>query len=256
VSCGGEETDKNPCTEADGGTGCHQGFSCVDGTCVCNINCPGGFHCEYDPVVGMAVCVENQGTDGGVVDSDQDGIPDDGDRSGQSGDNPCTGGSNTNCDDNCPLDPNPAQTDQDGDGKGDACDNDNDNDGVPDDRDNCPGVYNPYQIDIDSDKQGNECAICGINGNDTSKGKLYVDHCHVTGRIRKLLCHHCNTGIGLMNDDYRRAFRSAFYLTRFHVEHQCLDLAQKLYWRLVAISWAWCPAYWQMRKRQKLTSTK
>jgi hypothetical protein len=35
-------------------------------------------------------------------------------------------------DDNCPEDPNPAQTDTDGDGTGDACDTDSDDDGQPD----------------------------------------------------------------------------------------------------------------------------
>ncbi|HPD29454.1 MAG TPA: C10 family peptidase [Phycisphaerae bacterium] len=55
-------------------------------------------------------------------DDDNDGIPDDGNRSGYVGDKPCTGGVLTKCDDNCPYDPNPDQADRDGDGRGDACD--------------------------------------------------------------------------------------------------------------------------------------
>jgi hypothetical protein len=39
--------------------------------------------------------------------------------------------------------------------------------------------------------QMNRCKIC----NDDSK-KLYVDHCHSSGRVRALLCHNCNAGIG------------------------------------------------------------
>jgi hypothetical protein len=39
-------------------------------------------------------------------------------------------------------------------------------------------------------KQLSCCAICGL------KKKLYVDHCHETGQIRGLLCHHCNLTIG------------------------------------------------------------
>ena len=35
--------------------------------------------------------------------------------------------------DNCPLDPNPAQTDSNGNGIGDVCDNDNDGDGIAND---------------------------------------------------------------------------------------------------------------------------
>ncbi len=39
-------------------------------------------------------------------DSDDDGVPDDGDMSGDAGDNPCTGGATTGCDDNCRTLPN------------------------------------------------------------------------------------------------------------------------------------------------------
>ena len=56
------------------------------------------------------------------ADADGDGILDDGDGSGTPGDNPCTGGATTNCDDNCPLVENPTQQDTDGNGTGDVCD--------------------------------------------------------------------------------------------------------------------------------------
>jgi hypothetical protein len=54
-------------------------------------------------------------------DADNDGIFDDGDGSGTPGDNPCTGGVTTNCDDNCPLTENADQADSNGNGIGDAC---------------------------------------------------------------------------------------------------------------------------------------
>jgi hypothetical protein len=62
-------------------------------------------------------------------DDDADGVPDDGNGSGNPNDKPCAGGQFAACDDNCPLDENANQADLDADGKGDACDPDKDGDG-------------------------------------------------------------------------------------------------------------------------------
>jgi spore coat protein CotH len=62
--------------------------------------------------------------DDGISDEDSDGVLDDAD--------------------NCPREPNPAQTDSDGDEIGDDCDN-------------CPSVANPRQRDTDRDGAGDEC---------------------------------------------------------------------------------------------------
>jgi len=56
------------------------------------------------------------------------------------------------------------------------------------------------------EKQDNKCAICNLEETRKSRtdGKicaLAIDHCHKTGKIRALLCHGCNTGIGKFNDN-------------------------------------------------------
>lgn len=46
--------------------------------------------------------------------------------------------------------------------------------------------------------QNNACYIC----NESIKGKeIKVDHCHKTGKLRKLLCHNCNSALGLLHDN-------------------------------------------------------
>ncbi len=68
------------------------------------------------------------------------------------------------------------------------------------------------------EKQNNLCAICKkseqiISGpvNKTPK-RLAIDHCHITGKIRGLLCHHCNVSLGSFNDSIETLQAAIDYL--------------------------------------------
>jgi len=60
------------------------------------------------------------------------------------------------------------------------------------------------------DQQGGVCAIC--KGKPDIWNTLAVDHCHVTGRIRGLLCNKCNSILGLAKDQPGLLVKACRYL--------------------------------------------
>jgi hypothetical protein len=61
--------------------------------------------------------------------------------------------------------------------------------------------------------QGGRCAICLSDKPRGSRGRHFaVDHCHSTGKVRGLLCSHCNTVLGKMNDNPDTLLRAVDYL--------------------------------------------
>lgn len=68
------------------------------------------------------------------------------------------------------------------------------------------------QHDAILDAQGGGCAVCGHTC-PTGK-RLAVDHDHVTGQVRGLLCVNCNKGIGHLRDSHVLLAKAAGYLTR------------------------------------------
>jgi len=63
-------------------------------------------------------------------------------------------------------------------------------------------------------EQNNQCAICGTTepGGRHTSNYFVVDHCHTTGKVRKLLCHHCNTALGLVGDNIDTLHKMIAYL--------------------------------------------
>ena len=51
------------------------------------------------------------------------------------------------------------------------------------------------------------CYIC-----DVQLIKLNIDHCHVTGKVRKLLCKECNLGLGLFKDNPEALYKASLYI--------------------------------------------
>ena len=63
-------------------------------------------------------------------------------------------------------------------------------------------------------EQEGQCAICGKKQIES----LYVDHSHITGEVRGLLCHKCNSVLGYVNDDVNILAKSINYLERITYE--------------------------------------
>jgi hypothetical protein len=68
----------------------------------------------------------------------------------------------------------------------------------------------PEQYDLMLRYQGGACGICG----ERPTGRLCVDHDHVTGKVRGLLCHRCNLGLGNYRDDQRLTMAATAWLRR------------------------------------------
>lgn len=67
--------------------------------------------------------------------------------------------------------------------------------------------------------QNGGCAICGnvetsINGRSKLTRRLAVDHNHITGKIRDLLCFRCNATLGKLNEDLELLEKIKVYLIK------------------------------------------
>jgi len=62
------------------------------------------------------------------------------------------------------------------------------------------------QFDEMYERQGGKCFIC------EKEEATHVDHCHDSGDVRALLCHGCNSAIGLFKEDADVMIAGAMYI--------------------------------------------
>ena len=73
------------------------------------------------------------------------------------------------------------------------------------------------------EQQNGVCAICD---NPPGNKSLGVDHNHITGKIRSLLCVQCNTALGLVKEDIKILHKMICYLQESDldfIEPDCLS---------------------------------
>lgn len=82
--------------------------------------------------------------------------------------------------------------------------------------------YKKYNLTYDDFKkmvasQDGMCLICGSIPDEADRMHpiLCVDHEHKTNKIRGLLCHRCNTGIGQFNDNPELINKAILYLKKW-----------------------------------------
>ncbi len=68
----------------------------------------------------------------------------------------------------------------------------------------------PEEYDNLIKSQNGNCKICGRKNTDGRS--LHVDHCHINGKVRGLLCFRCNSLLGSANDSIERLESAIKYL--------------------------------------------
>ncbi len=85
-------------------------------------------------------------------------------------------------------------------------------------------IKRTYGIDSETyyemlERQNYKCAICFSEDNNSSaRTKMFIDHCHSTGKVRGLLCSKCNMALGNFNDDIEILKNAIEYLANFEKE--------------------------------------
>lgn len=73
----------------------------------------------------------------------------------------------------------------------------------------------PEQVEVMRVQQNGTCAGCQCA---LARANECIDHCHVTGKVRGLLCKACNIGLGMFKDQASTLRRMADYVERAEAE--------------------------------------
>ena len=77
-------------------------------------------------------------------------------------------------------------------------------------------------------RQNNKCGICAVDYDlyrQATKKRFAVDHCHLTGKNRGLLCSNCNTALGLIQDSTTSLSNAIGYL---QAQAKIIELEKKV----------------------------
>lgn len=85
-------------------------------------------------------------------------------------------------------------------------------------------IYRKYNLSLDDyslmlETQEHKCKLCGAHESVSKlpgpgrRFGLVIDHCHSTNKVRSLLCHACNTGLGAFKDNVGLLAKGILYLT-------------------------------------------
>lgn len=74
----------------------------------------------------------------------------------------------------------------------------------------------PEEYNSIYESQGGLCDICRGTQNAKYTKFLNVDHDHTTGKVRGLLCHNCNLGLGVFKDNTEIIARAIEYLNKYN----------------------------------------
>ena len=71
------------------------------------------------------------------------------------------------------------------------------------------------------ERQGDKCALCPATkpGGRHTDASWCIDHDHVSGKIRELLCNDCNMVLGIVQDSPEHLLRMVKYIFKHNAQH-------------------------------------